>query len=406
MPVDDQYPKYKRAEFRKGISGFPGWEGQERDGDAASIAPNRPRLVVNGTFRGDQIISRGGQSRVNEDPFDLENVRSLFDHQIDHPVKLYMIMAGCLGPSGPLGFGGISYVVFDQEADPVFQRACYYPGSVSGGNLVKFDDRIFISVDNVLKKLNFVSTPYGTEQFTIVSEFQDREIYTFADMITALATFDNKIFCGIADGATSKMYTFDGLTIVDDTGGNFSAAPTGFGTYRDFLILGYGAAANKISYRRAGASGAAVWTDVAGATEGLIDKGVEYKDKFYWVGVGDDVWVYDGATIASARNIAGATMGGVVVANGNLYVSYTIAGAGALALFDGSTWTNLHKSFSGQLTTATKIEWFRNCLFVGGETAIGGHDILQSPTTDTGGVWTSMPSGLVYTLLSKMIRVD
>lgn len=411
MPVDDLAPKYKRFEFRRGVGGFPGWEGMERDGDAISIANNRPRLVVNGRFRNGQIEARRSQIKHNLTVLDPANCRSVFDQQIDRPISLFVMMAGCPGGvAGAVGTAGISCCSYNPEQEPQFQRNAYYIASLVGANMSVFDTKTYLSVDNELKRFNYVLAPYGTEVFSVSGLLQERPVHTFTNPISGLKAFDGKLFIAEANGASSKIWTFDGLTLTDDTGGVFSADPTGFGLYRDLLIVGYGAAANKISFRRVGESGSAVWTDVAGATEGLLEYGIEYKDKFYFTGGGDDVWVYDGTAIASALNIAGATFGTLEVANGFLYATYTSGGVGRLARYDGSAWTNAHKSFTGQLETASRIAWFRNSLHVYGQTDIanGLHDIFTSPNVNTSGTYTSMSDlgDLVFRQVLKMVRID
>ena len=393
MAVDDQFSPKNRFEYRPGQAGFPGWEGQERDGDACSIAPNRPRMVINGRYRNKAIESRGGQDRLNAIELAPNNIRSIFDHQEAYPVQLAIVTIGCPGPSGPIGVGGFSVQTYNWDQDPEFQRVFYY-SLATDLTLANFDGRVYLSVDEDLRKLTFIDVPYGQENFAISGVNQDIPLHTFSNNIKAMLAFDGKLFIAVANGATSKVYTFDGLTTRDDTGGNFASEPRAFGLYRDFIVVGYTAAANKISIRPRGESGAAVWTDVAGAAEGMHRYALEYADKLFWIGNGDDVWQYNGTAISSSLNIVGAVFTDIAVGDGLLYACYTQGGVAKIASYDGTTWTNAYKVFTGQLVDINAMYWYKNSIWVQGANGGGTELILYGQPGNAAGTYAAITSSI------------
>jgi hypothetical protein len=394
MAVEDQATTRNRFEFRPGVAGFPGWEGQERDGDPCSIAPNRPRLVINGRYRNKAIESRGGQDKLNLVELSPNNIRSIFDHQEAHPVQIAIVTVGCTGPAGPVGVGGFSVGTYNWDQDPEFQRAFYY-SLATDLTLANFDGRVYLSVDEDLKKLTFIDVPYGQENFTISGVNQDVPVHTFANNIKAMESFDGKLFIALGNGATSKVYTYDGLTTRDDTGGNFASEPRAFGLYRDHIVLGYTAAANKISVRARGESGAAVWTDVAGAAEGMYRYALEFSDRLFWIGNGDDVWQYNGTAVSSSLNIVGAVFTDIAVADGFLYACYNQGGAAKIARYSGSAWTNVYKDFTGTLADVNAMYWYKNSIWVqGGTTGAGVETILYSQPGNPAGTYSAVISNI------------
>lgn len=374
------------------------WGGMIPDGNPASLPDNRPRRLYNARFRNGGIVPRGGQAAFNASALHSNSacIRSLADFQIGTKKSLYMSGAGCPGLSSTFGFF-IGSQDFDQS--PFFQPAVYYDGSTVGVVFGVYGGDLYFGVDAELKKYQPIAAPYGVSQLALSGSSQDIPIVTPSGtvQITCLKEFDGKLFLGCDSGTpgTCRVVAWNGLTEMEDvTGLN---APTGFGIYREVLIMGYGGAPNRIDIRAVGAP-AGTWTNVApGAGTAAFKRGVSYKDKFYFTTGADDIFVYDG-TAGTLTRITTATTGiaassitwGIAVFNNLLYIAYkTALSKGRLAKYDGTTWTPIEKDFTTQFTGVSSVRplaTYRGNLVVGATDSTGGVT-LTSPGTSTSGTW-------------------
>jgi hypothetical protein len=392
--VQPELGKKERFELRPGVAGFPQWKGQDVDSNPGSIPIFKLRQLINGRFREDGILSRGGQTKLNTSALDSSTacIQGLFDYQPATPSKLYMVLDGCYGISTT---AGSSVAQYDWEQSPKFQRVIYNSTATNNYVLGVFDDKMHLGLDAELKSLQLIVYPYGTEALSASGTAQDTPIYTFTGFVVRhLRAFDAKLFVALDAGAgASKIATWDGLSIRDDL--TAINVPTGFGLWRETLICGFGSATNLIKVRAVGDS-PGTWTNVApgAGTVAMVSRGVSYKDKFYFPDGSTNVWSYDGTTLTAAHTIAGATTRCIATFNGLLYVGYDEGTPSArLAKFDGSTWTDVDKNFTTQLSGTSSIrtlEGYRGSLYAGCIRS-SGVVMLRSPLATTSGTWLIVP---------------
>lgn len=374
----------KRFEFRPGVAGFPNWQGMDKESNPASIDIYKLQHAENVRFRSDGIIARGGQSKLNASQL-ANSCIWVGDFPLCTPYKLYLVLDGCPGKNTVLG---TTLIAFDYETSPQFQRVVYQASASNVYRMAPFDDVLYLGLDSELRALQLITYPYGQEALETTDgvAVTDRLIGTFSGFtVSAMKAFDSQLYTALDAGAgASKIAAWDGLTLRDDV--TAIDAPTGFGLYRELLIAGFAAASNKISYRTVGAS-PGTWTNVApgAGTVAMVSKGVSYKDKFYFPDGGTGIWVYDGATLASAHTVAGATMNDVAVFNGFLYFGYDKASHGIVGKYDGTTWTDVEKDLNSVVTNTTScvaIEEYRGSLFCACTTGTK-FSLLVSDQTDT-----------------------
>lgn len=396
--VQPELGEKERFELRPGVGGFPNWQGMDQDSNPGSIPIFKFRRIINARFREDGILSRGGQSKLNTSVLDsaLACVQGLFDYQAATPHKMYGAFDGCFGISAA---AGASIGQYDWEQSPRFQRVIYSSAATNNYVLAVFDGKMHVGLDSDLKALQLIVYPYGTEALSASGTSQDTPITSYSGFtIRNMLAFDSKLFVGLDAGAgASKISAWDGLSVRDDlTGIN---VPTGFGLWRETIIVGFAAATNLIKYRTVGAP-PGTWTNVApgAGTVAMVSRGVSYKDIFYFPDGSTSIWSYDGTTLSAAKTIAGATFRCIAVFNGFLYAGYETATPDArLAKFDGSSWTDVDKNFTTQFAGTTSVrtlEAYRGSLYAGCIQSSNAK-IFQSPLTVTSGTWltVTLPMG-------------
>jgi len=185
--------------------------------------------------------------------------------------------------------------------------------------------------------------------------------------------FDGRLFIAVDNGAgASYVTTWNTVTeIVDLASIN---APSGFGIWRDKLVLGYPGAPNHIRVRDVGAPEGTWATVVPSAGTAKFQEGISYKGTFYFTTLDDDLFSFDGTTLT---RITAATTGidassvtfGIDVFDDLLIVAYsTPANEARLLTYDGSTWTPVAKDFTADIgavvTAARACRGYRNDFYV------------------------------------------
>lgn len=420
-------PQTKRVERRYGSvspdlgSRLPAPGGVNTEKRGASIPPWQFQRLVNIDWQGDEIIPRPGQGRLHGGVVIHDALASIHPHdfRIGCPTRLWHVGEGCPGES--LG-GGFWVGHYDQEQDPLIQRAAYYSTAVNALSIATYAGQPYVCVDDQLRRMNTINVPYGTETLTLAGQGQDVPAATFPGFCcTVMAEFDGLLYLILKSttGGPHKIATWDGKTLRDGQGGTVADLagipnanePTAFGFWRDFLVLGYVAAANKITLRAPGA-GPGTWTDVvpgAGTIATRLGRNsiVSYKDEAYIASGGADLWNYDGTTLAVGRTIVGAQITCVEQAFGYLFYGYkTAANVPIVGRYDNTTYVDVHKDLSVEVPLGkalTSISYYRESIAVTLEqTGLAATALVQSPGQNTTGTWEVLP--FVGSLGSNTVR--
>lgn len=382
------------------------YRGMYPDGNPASVPVNGLRVLINGRLQGGQVVARPGQAKLNSSALDSATtcIGGLFDFQVGTRKSIMVIGDGCPAISSAVGF----YLgLYDFDQSPAFQPQIYYNAATQRLAAGVYGDDLYLGLDNELKRYQAIDAGYGESALAISGSSQDIPILTLPagfTLIPALQQFDGLLFIACEQGVgTSKVISWDGKTERDDvTGIN---APTGFGLYRETLIMGYGGAPNRIDIRQVGDS-PGTWTNVApGAGTAAFKKGTSYKDLFYFTTGGEDLFSYNGTALTritpgTTGIAAGSVTFGIATFNGFLYVAYTTAtNIARLAKFNGTVWTAIEKDFTSQFATVTAarpMALYRGNLVVGAVQSGGpsGGVLLESPGTSTSGTWTRRTASL------------
>lgn len=400
-------PQTKRYDFRTSL-GAAEWGGMIPDGNPASLPDFRTRKCINTRMQGGGFVPRGGQRKLNAAALHAADacIRGLVDFQVGTKKSLRVVGDGCPDISASAGFyfGG-----YDFEQSPKFQPSVYYNSSTQKVVLGTYGADMLIGNDGELRKFQAIEPPYGQAALAISGSSQDIPLLTpsGATALTAIQEAFGFAFVGCDCGAgASKVITWDGVTERDD----YIAinAPTGFGLYRDVIVLGFGGSPNEIRTRPAGSS-PGTWTQVLpDAGTATFKQGVSYRDSFYFTTLGENLYRLTGSTltrlVVGVTGIAaGSITFGIAVHGGNLYVAYTTNGSptrGRIAKFDGTTWTGTHKDLTSQTSTvraARALASYRGNLVVGVfDNGTGGGGVLHfSPGTATNGTYTVVSPGAV-----------
>jgi hypothetical protein len=212
--------------------------------------------------------------------------------------------------------------------------------------------------------------------------------------------FDGKAFIACDDGGgNGKIMVWDGTSFQTDLTG--IAPPQALGLYRDTMIVGFLAAANKIMVRPRGGAGATYVTVTPGAGTVQTYRGNDtiesFNDVAYGAGGNTAVWSYDGTTLtAAAHTIAGSTQQALVVEYGTLIAGYKSAtNKPTLATFNGSSWTDVAKDLSVEAPTATDVlglERYRGAVVAAVVPASAPAKLLISPPNTITGTWDATVS--------------
>lgn len=373
------------------------WGGCIPIWNPGQLPVNRPRIIINGRLENGGIKARMGQKKLSTTAIHAADakVRGLYDFQIGTKKSLILTSVGCADLSATVGF---SVSIIDFEQSPVFQAAIYYSAGTVGVVPGVYGDDLYFGQDATLRKYQAVDPPYGAGALAQSGVSQDIPVLTLPagfTSIPALQEFDGLLFVAAAQGVgTSRVISWDGRTSRDDvTGIN---VPTGFGLYRESLIMGYNGAPNRIDVRAKGAS-PGTWTNFApGAGTAAFLRGVSYRDVFYFTTGGEDLFSFDGAVvtripIGTTGIAAGSVTYGIAVFNSLLYVAYAGGGQGRLLSYNGAAWTPIHKNMTTQFAGVSALRdlvAYRGNLVVSGIQS-GSGQIFSSPGTGTTGTWVS-----------------
>lgn len=406
-------PKRNEGPFPFLFRAAPDWRigGMLTNGDPGSNPPNRPRMIVNMRLRGGSAVPRRGQAVFNGSAFGSSTARitHISDFNVATPLRLWIIGAGLPDVSAGAGY----YVGhLDPEQDPEFQRAVYYSTETTPPVIASYDGSLYIGIGSTLNQLQVLRAPVGTENLQVAGGLQQTAVGTLGGPIRCMKEFDGKLFIGIDAGAgTSKIITFDGITLRDDK--TAIDPPTCFGIFHvpnggDALFVGFGSATNHIRYRPEGDG--VSWTTVtpgAGTLDALdmLDVGGE----LYIASGNGAVWSYNGAALALYHTPASATAVVSLTEWRNvLFVLYSTLTATRVAKQQGGVWTDVVKDLTADfplVASPTSIRMYRECLYAAA--ARDGHGFLYVAKADTpDGTWYQAPlttttttSGAVTALL-------
>lgn len=391
MGRKDDRAKRKQATFRTGVGGFPGWSGMDLEGDPGGSPPNKPAHLENVTFRGGSL-----QRRAQAHPKFSPATSGTYIHADDAKVvlqdfqsrskKLMLCTDGCPGIDPTVG-QSVNY--YDHEQSPKFSSGNYY-NTANGLVIGKFGGGLYVGVDDALRRYVTILPPYGQQGVSIAGTYQDIPLYTFTGfVVSCLMEFDGKLFVGLDAGAgASAVWTWDSLAAREDL--TACDTPTVMCRFRDKLVMGFDT--SKLRYRVAGDS-PGTWTVVNESASTLqAVQMVEYKDNLYISEGGSDIWKYDGTTLSIVHALpVGATENFALgVFGGYLFFGWTSSlGVVTLGRFDGTTWTDSHKSFTSFLADA---QWIRQLIEYRGDLwagvyATSGFRMYRSPGTATTGTW-------------------
>jgi hypothetical protein len=370
------------------------------DPDAGALPPNRLRFVENGRFANGNIRTRPSLVAFSHD-LGVDCFNGLFDFQPVRPHKLVIFTSGC--SFGGTGLGK-SILFFDMDQFQRISYVNYYGSALNSAIPALFDGEVYIGFDNTLKKLAPLTAPYGTEPLTQAGKRLDIPITTFPGFVVrAMLAFDGKLFISLDAGAASKVVTWDGLSIRDD---DLPGAPVVvFQTFRNMLVAGFDAAANKIRWRATGGS-PGTWVDVPPAAGAITSVQMRsFRDELYITSNSPDIWKWEGPTgvlLVTHTLPANARSQGIDLfdRDGNLYFSWdktTDLGI-RIGKFDGAVYTDTFKDlfaqFAGEGKLAGNLRSFFGSLYtVGASTGapsafpIGTGFLFGSPDSSLTGSW-------------------
>lgn len=379
------------------------WRGMWPDGDPGSIPDDRFRILVNARLESGMVIPRPGQAKLNTAVIHSASAKiiSIGDFQMATPYHLFHTGGGCPWIGSGSGRAVGSYFI---DQSPALQSYTSN-GTATSSALAVFDGSLWIAYDNVLRRFNQVTPPWGTPAITMAGAALDIPILTIPSPTTSIASmavFDGKLFMACVAGAgTGSVVCYDGVTRSTDLASLTGVA--GFAKFRELLILGF-SSGTTFKTRPIGVPGT-TWTTVAVttpaseiATFGSKHPGASFKDILYWATGSDKIAKWTGT--GTATNILIATTGipsgaltiGCVVFNNLLYVLYNYGSQVWLATFDGTTWSGTHKQLtlsSPVFTRGGAIGVYDGDLVVGGTAGI----LQKSVGTATSGSWVTLLNG-------------
>lgn len=418
---------FKRFELRGAAPGFPrGFRGVVTEGDPGSIPIDTLYRAFNLRYRqGGEWWIRPGLVAVGDTFHDSTScIHSMLSYRTD-PIRLWITIFGCFGAGSVKG--GTIYL-FDPEQEPKLQAYTQYFSDVDRQIAIgEFDGRLFFGEGPNLRQITIVNTPYGTAIDSLANTY-DTSLFSFPGFrISALQDFDGKLFIALDGGAgASKIAVYDGVAVYDGTAPTVADLTginpvTRFGLWRNKLVAGFATGTGHIRVRDAGTV-PGTWTTVAaaGVAAAQAPSMVSFKDTLYIANGAQDIFSYDGTTLASARNIPGAgsasSAGGIsslAVFNNDLYYAWNkLSNVHAmLGRFDsnsvgsGIEWTDEWKDFTAQNTVGNRLDMltivrsltvYRDVLFAsfhnGGVFGFASNvpiALASARNIDTAGLWTA-----------------
>jgi hypothetical protein len=269
---------------------------------------------------------------------------------------------------------------------------------------------LYIGIDDTLKVLKLIKSPYGSEALAFAGSEQAEHLHKFTGFtIRALEQFDGKLFIGLDAGAgASKIAVYDGLTIHDGTQGTTADLtgidpPSRFCRIRDKLAVGFSTNPSGIRLRDVGDAPGTWGALIVGAL--ATAHMASYKDNLYLTADSTSVWKYDFATLATVNTIAGSTIRGLTTFNDGaaqyLFYGYqsTLSQA-IIGRYDGSSFVDVHYNITAAYASARlprTLLSYRGSLAALTSTAASGGRLYISKGNDTDGTVayteTAQPSG-------------
>lgn len=377
----------QRFEFKAGVNGFQ-WKGHVLEGDPSSLPANRPRLLVNTRLSGGIIKNRAGMSDYSSGTDTVPGCVVALN-ETDSNIRLYYGFVGC----GALA-GGTLVCINQDEFVETRSLGAYYSSNDTVIRIAEHGGSVFLGMLGRLKKFaDGVDVP--TSDGDVYKDLLVKDFTGTAstrNLISMLQSYEGDLYIGITPAAgNATIWKYDGVSMVSDL--SVADIPKASCLWREYMVVGQNAAANRIRYRNSSGT----WTTVApGAGTVQVYPGgnamVSYKDVVYMAegpeGAGTArIWSYDGTTLQVARTPAGATFLPVLaVMNDYLYYGYITAGNVYIGRFDGTTWSDTHKDLRAQFSNARYIlglAEFRGQLYAG----LNTNTVVASPGFDTSGTW-------------------
>lgn len=367
---------------------LPGFQGMRVNADPASNSPAQPRHLDNWRIISGIYVPRPGMTKFNTVAL-TGAVKSLVDFQVG-PKKLYLAMDGCPGVSTSVG---TSVNWFDTETQDGFGPGIYDAGATADSIMATFDGRVYFGSGDTLLAFTLIEIPYGGDQLHFSGQGQSEKIWTFTGFtISSLCAFDGKLYIGLDNGAgASKISTWDGLTIIDDTTATLDP-PTGMTVWRDQLVVGF--STQDLHLRAKGASPGSYTTAASAGMPTFPQAITTYRDAVYLADGATKVWKYDGASFTS-HAIASCQIVSVRSAFGFLYYGYANAtNKATLGRLDSAgTYTDVHKDmtlvYAGAKYVRT-ISLYRKNLFVSLNKPAASAVLATSNGSDTSGTYTTI----------------
>jgi hypothetical protein len=399
-----------RFDGRVGGENVARFGGMDLESDPGAIPRHKFREIINARFQGGRMVSRGGQSLLNDDAL-LGCIQGIFppEFRFQDGVLPGLLMEGSSVDAGASQRGvWLGY----NPGVGVYQ----IPNSVAQEGFGK------VIISNVLY-IGTVVSPENGGVFTLrVGDTEPVQLVgniSGGDGLSSVVKVGTDYFIG--KGASGIVYklTAAGVLTVDDTPGVAPGAPI-MGVQGSEIVACY-----PQSHRARKRDGAGVWTELTMPGAGLdfrCHAVASFGGNLYFGGrhrtgaPGDEskgtIIKWDGATLTTVRGpLAKDTEVAVLyVFNGNLYYGYGHAEAYSyidstciIGKFDGAVWTDVEKN----LTTAFSVDSPKMltglAAYAGDLYALcerspinspWGHfgRLYKSPGTSTSGTWTKVAS--------------
>jgi hypothetical protein len=368
------------ATFRRGIGDFPGWAGMRLYGDPSQLQ-NYFRHIRDGRPKQGVWFRRMGYEQLNTSPVYSSTAHFNWLSSVEtNPLRIYCAAGGCTSVST----AGFSLTWFDIDQEPRLQRGTYY-STINGLQVGLFDSKLYIGLNTTsprgseFRRYETVVVPWGADQLDLAGAKQEYPVYSFSGRtVEWLEPFDDKLFISLDDGgADSRIAVYNGLSIYDGSTATMPADlsamanhVTCMAQHRDFLVMGYAAAANRISVRTAG-DVPGTYTHITPAAGTIVSRRMAAWKNLLWVVPGGtganatNIWSwndtdppsYAAATLAVAHTIANSEIRAVAVFNGFLYYGWRNTSNGHIVIgrYDGTTWTDTHKDLTAQASDSGSV---------------------------------------------------
>lgn len=364
-------PGFQRFEFRHGLTAKAP-RGMNRLLDPGATPTDQFYLLQNCRIKGNEIVERGGQSKLIDSPLN-GAVVGIWDAGIaDFRPKMYVkgVNVNTYNPSQSPNV---------QSLTPILVAGVDINGTDGPVGLFNNDDVIFIKAgvtDSTFYLGKHYSTDDSTNSTSLTLLFTATGIANMTATAPAFQLGSNVYFqWNNQDTVTLRVYRWDattGTVALDDTD---PSATAGSLTYRHRLAslnnevyyVGFPTAGGVSSVRKRAVAG--TWSTVGTITGNTNDRqgnliAFPVTGKLYCGGSNSsgEVKIYEitSSSIATARTISpgvgDATVNSLVIFNGYLYVLYSTNVVGIdefrLARWDGTTWTDNHASVMDGITPA------------------------------------------------------